>query len=92
MKAFGLVETQRFNDAEKAARRGLELQRKDAWSTHALAHVLEIGGRPDEGLTFLSTTVQDWEVSTCHRQTQTHRPDDGLTFLSTTVRDWEVST
>lgn len=41
---------------------GLELNPCDAWSTHSLAHVLEMMGRADEGVAFMSSTLQDWQV------------------------------
>ena len=62
MHSFGLVETNLFDEAERVSRKGLELNPRDAWSTHSLAHVLEMTGRPHEGISFLSTTVQDWAV------------------------------
>jgi len=42
---------------------GLELNRQDAWSSHSLTHVLEMQGRFEEGITFLESTVKDWEVT-----------------------------
>ncbi|KAK2173083.1 hypothetical protein NP493_898g00007 [Ridgeia piscesae] len=69
MYSFGLCETNMFAQAEKVARKGLEINRSDAWSTHSMAHVLEMQGRWKEGLTFLSSTVQDWEpcgMLACH--------------------------
>ena len=41
---------------------GLEINAQDAWSTHSLAHVLEMTGRSKEGIQFMSTTVNDWAV------------------------------
>ncbi|KAI8493727.1 Tetratricopeptide repeat protein 38 [Branchiostoma belcheri] len=67
--SFGLVETNFYDQAEKAARKGLELNQKDAWSTHSMAHVLEMGGRQDEGIAFMSTTMTDWNTCgmlACH--------------------------
>lgn len=42
---------------------GLELNQQDPWSAHALTHVLEMQGRFEEGITFLESTVKDWEVT-----------------------------
>ena len=42
---------------------------RDCWSTHAQAHVLEMMGRQDDGIKFMSTTLSDWTVSQwfwCH--------------------------
>lgn len=69
MHAFGLEENNMYDLAEKAARRGLDFNRHDAWSTHAMAHVLEMGGRQKEGLTFMSSTENDWNICgmiACH--------------------------
>ena len=41
---------------------GLEINPVDAWSTHSMAHVLEMMGRQDEGIKFMSGTENDWAV------------------------------
>ncbi|PVD32373.1 hypothetical protein C0Q70_07807 [Pomacea canaliculata] len=61
MHAFGLEETNMYERAEKQARKALELNRHDCWSTHTLSHVLEMTGRQDQGIEFLTSTVSDWE-------------------------------
>jgi len=69
MHSFGLVESNFYNQAETTARKGLEINPNDAWSTHSLAHVLEMMGRADEGVTFMSSTMTDWEpcaMLACH--------------------------
>ncbi|XP_076333010.1 tetratricopeptide repeat protein 38-like isoform X3 [Tachypleus tridentatus] len=63
MYAFGLEETNFYSKAEDFARKGLELNPKDGWATHALAHVFEMQGRTTEGIDFLSSTVKNWELS-----------------------------
>ena len=45
MYAFGLEECNRIDEAEAHARRAIEMQRKDPWAHHALAHCLEARGR-----------------------------------------------
>ncbi|CAH3141306.1 unnamed protein product [Pocillopora meandrina] len=67
--AFGLEETNFYREAEKQARKGLELVPKDTGATHALAHVMEMEGRQDEGIKFMSETIENWkpcETLTCH--------------------------
>ncbi|VDM83750.1 unnamed protein product, partial [Strongylus vulgaris] len=60
MLAFGLEECEQYEEAEKEALKALEANRYDCWATHARAHVLEMQGRFDEGITFLESTVEDW--------------------------------
>ena len=50
--AFGLEETGEIGRGEEAAREALALNPKDAWATHALAHVFETACRADEGIAF----------------------------------------
>lgn len=69
MYAFGFVETGFYKEAEKHALKGLELNPRDCWSTHAQAHVLEMEGRQDDGISFLSKTLNDWTMGAmlaCH--------------------------
>ncbi|XP_072051406.1 tetratricopeptide repeat protein 38-like [Amphiura filiformis] len=60
MHSFGLIETNFYDQAEKVAKKGLELNQKDAWSTHTICHVLEMEGRQMEGINFLKGTESDW--------------------------------
>ncbi|XP_076371125.1 tetratricopeptide repeat protein 38-like isoform X1 [Tachypleus tridentatus] len=67
--AFALEETNFYHKAENFSRKGLELNPRDAWATHALAHVFEMEGRTNEGIAFMSSTVKNWELSSllvCH--------------------------
>ncbi|XP_055996633.1 tetratricopeptide repeat protein 38-like [Ostrea edulis] len=69
MHAFGLEECNHYDEAERLAAKGLELNRNDCWSTHSMAHVLEMTGRSTEGIKFMSTTENDWNVCAmlaCH--------------------------
>ena len=52
-----------FEKAERLARKGIELEGGDPWTTHALAHVFEMTGRQDEGVAFMHSTVKEWSVS-----------------------------
>lgn len=49
MQAFGLCETGSYEKASQMALRGLELNRNDAWATHANAHVFEMTTQPSQG-------------------------------------------
>lgn len=61
--AFGLEESGDYRRAEAAARDALAENPRDIWTNHALAHVLEMEGRPEEGLAMLDHTVDDWQGS-----------------------------
>ena len=60
MHAFGLEEMNQYAEAEAAARRALSLERKDGWAVHAMTHVLEMQGRVDEGVAWLTSREGDW--------------------------------
>lgn len=60
MHAFGLEETDRFPEAERAGRAALDGDRRDAWAVHAVGHVMEMQGRTGEGIDFLRDRVADW--------------------------------
>uniref|UniRef100_A0A0R3RMU8 Tetratricopeptide repeat protein 38 n=1 Tax=Elaeophora elaphi TaxID=1147741 RepID=A0A0R3RMU8_9BILA len=63
MYAFGLEECEQYDEAERYAKKGLDLNRHDAWATHALAHCMEMNGRFEEGIHFMESTETDWNVS-----------------------------
>jgi tetratricopeptide (TPR) repeat protein len=60
MLAFGLEEMGDYGAAEAAGRKALELNAADAWAAHAVAHVMEMQGRVDEGVDFLTRSAKDW--------------------------------
>jgi hypothetical protein len=62
MHAFGLEETGLYARAEAAGRRAVELERHDAWAWHAVAHVMEMQGRPTEGIQWLRADSDAWSV------------------------------
>jgi tetratricopeptide (TPR) repeat protein len=60
MYAFGLEECNQYAEAEDTARRALALEPRDAWAVHAGAHVMEMQGRIDEGIAWLSSREAHW--------------------------------
>jgi len=60
MAAFAYEECQLLAEAERAARRALELERKEPWAQHALAHVMLTQGRIEEGARFLEGVAPTW--------------------------------
>jgi len=70
MHAFGLEECNRLDEAEAAARTAIEMERRDPWAHHAVAHCLEARGRMLEGVAFLESMSDTWE--TCNSFMYTH--------------------
>jgi tetratricopeptide (TPR) repeat protein len=60
MYAFGLEECNQYGEAEDAARRALAIEPKDGWAVHAGVHVMEMQGRIDEGIAWLTSREPDW--------------------------------
>jgi tetratricopeptide (TPR) repeat protein len=58
--AFGLEETGDLKRAEHFGREALARNPRDAWATHALAHVMESANRHEEGIGFLKSTRANW--------------------------------
>jgi hypothetical protein len=53
MHAFGLEETGDYVRAEAAGRHGVELEPRDGWSQHAVAHVMEMQNRQADGIAWM---------------------------------------
>jgi hypothetical protein len=60
MHAFGLEECGEYARAEQTGRRCVELERRDAWGWHAVAHVLEMQNRSAEGIKWLRGDSDAW--------------------------------
>jgi hypothetical protein len=60
MHAFGLEETGDYAQAERQGRRAVELERRDTWAWHAVAHVHEMRNQPRDGLAWMGTDTDAW--------------------------------
>jgi tetratricopeptide (TPR) repeat protein len=60
MHAFGLEETGLYDRAEGLGRRAVELEPRDAWAWHAVAHCMEMQGRQSDGIRWLEGDPDAW--------------------------------
>jgi tetratricopeptide (TPR) repeat protein len=60
MYAFGLEETGDHARAEAYGRRAVTLQPLDAWGHHAVAHVMEMQGRAEDGIGWMIAREPFW--------------------------------
>jgi hypothetical protein len=60
MHAFGLEECGDYAQAEKQGRASVELQPRDSWGWHAVAHVLEMRNEPAAGVAWLGPNAERW--------------------------------
>jgi hypothetical protein len=60
MHAFGLEETGDYRRAEAEGRRGVELEPRDGWAQHAVAHVMEMQCRQRDGIIWMRANPEAW--------------------------------
>jgi hypothetical protein len=60
MHAFGLEETGEYARAEAQGRTSVELEPRDGWGQHAVAHVMEMQGRRRDGITWMRANPEAW--------------------------------
>jgi tetratricopeptide (TPR) repeat protein len=61
MHAFGLEECNRIDEADAHARKAIEMERRDPWAHHVVAHCLEARGHMVEGVAFMQSVSDTWE-------------------------------
>jgi tetratricopeptide (TPR) repeat protein len=65
MLAFGLEETGDYARAEETGRRALDFQPLDCWAHHAVAHVMEMQGRAQDGIGWMIAREPYWAGDAC---------------------------
>lgn len=60
MYAFGLEESGDYARAEEAGRTAIALDARDSWAHHAVAHVMEMQGRSQDGIGWMQTRKAHW--------------------------------
>jgi hypothetical protein len=60
--AFGLEENGDYSAAEVAGRRAADLQPRDGWAQHAVAHVMEMQGRQRDGIAWMRANPEAWSA------------------------------
>ena len=62
MYAFGLEECNEYALAEETGRKAVATNAGDVWAIHAVAHVIEMQGRQDDGVNWYESRMKDWSV------------------------------
>jgi len=60
MYAFGLEECGDYRRAEDFGRWAIDLNPRDAWAHHAVAHVMDMQGRLQDGIAWMTTRQRFW--------------------------------
>ncbi|MEM7172114.1 MAG: tetratricopeptide repeat protein [Pseudomonadota bacterium] len=60
MHAFCLEESGDYSQAEEMARHAVEINSKDVYAIHAAAHVMEMQGRQQDGIDWMTARKSDW--------------------------------
>jgi len=58
--AYGLEECGEYASAERIGRLAVESNPSDLWGAHAVAHVMEMEGRPREGISWIAGLEAGW--------------------------------
>ncbi|TSE05495.1 tetratricopeptide repeat protein [Mesorhizobium intechi] len=60
MQAFGLEEMGDYTRAEKLGRAAVEIEPRDGWAQHAVAHVMEMQSRQTDGIAWMRANPEAW--------------------------------
>jgi tetratricopeptide (TPR) repeat protein len=60
LHAFGLEETGHYAAAEATGRAALGLEPRNGWAQHAVAHVMEMQDRREEGVAWMRDAIPSW--------------------------------
>lgn len=60
MYAFGLEENGDYSRAEAIGRQAVDMQPLDCWAHHAVAHVMEMQGRAEDGIGWMVSRHHHW--------------------------------
>lgn len=60
MQAFGLEEMGDYARAEKFGRTAIEIEPRDGWAQHAVAHVMEMQSRQMDGIAWMRANPEAW--------------------------------
>jgi hypothetical protein len=60
MQAFGFEEMGDYATAERFGRAAIDLEPRDGWAQHAVAHVMEMQCRQRDGIAWMRTNPENW--------------------------------
>ncbi|MBA3447906.1 MAG: tetratricopeptide repeat protein [Pseudaminobacter sp.] len=60
MRAFGHEEMAEYAPAEALGRRAIEIEPRDGWAQHAVAHVMEMQSRQRDGILWMRANTEAW--------------------------------
>ena len=60
MQAFGFEEMGEYGTAEALGRKAIEIESRDGWAQHAVAHVMEMQSRQRDGIAWMRANPDNW--------------------------------